>query len=148
VWSFSWAWRFCFARRRCEKKVNWRTVGLGLLLLIGFAILVLHTPVKYAFKFANDFVDTLLDFSKEGAKFVFGGLGVDAPPIGFVFASQILPTIIFFAAFMAVLCLSGHASVVEGLERYVVDVAWATDCELCAVRLCELCQHWYSNRRL
>jgi len=111
---------FLFCPSALRKKVNWRTIGLGLLLLIGFAILVLHTPVKYVFKFANDFVDTLLDFSKAGAKFIFGGLGVDAPPIGFVFAFQILPTIIFFAAFMAVLYYLGVMPfIIKNMARFI-----------------------------
>lgn len=112
------AYLFCPSALR--KKVNWRTVGLGLMLLIGFAILVLHTPVKYAFKYANDGVDKLLSFSSEGAKFVFNALGVAAPPVGFVFATQILPTIIFFAAFMAVLYHLGVMPfIIRNLARFI-----------------------------
>jgi len=86
-----------------RKQVNWRTVGLGMALLVGFALLVLRTPVKYFFSFANDAVDRLLNFSKQGAEFIFGGLVSNAQTFGFIFAFQVLPTIIFFAAFMAVL---------------------------------------------
>lgn len=103
-----------------RKKVNWRTVGLGLLLLFGFAILVLHTPVKYVFKYANDFVDKILSFSSEGAKFVFNALGVASPPVGFVFATQILPTIIFFASFMAVLYHLGVMPfIIRNMARFI-----------------------------
>ncbi|MGH7600094.1 MAG: NupC/NupG family nucleoside CNT transporter, partial [bacterium] len=111
---------FLFCPSALRKKVNWRTIGLGMLLLIGFAILVLHTPVKYVFKFANDFVDKLLSFSSEGAKFVFNTLGVPTPPVGFVFATQILPTIIFFAAFMAVLYHLGVMPfIIRNMARFI-----------------------------
>ncbi len=112
------AYLFCPSALR--KKVSWRTVGLGLLLLIGFAVLVLHTPVKYVFKFANDGVDKLLSFSSEGAKFVFNALGVATPPVGFIFATQILPTIIFFAAFMAVLYHIGVMPfIIRNMARFI-----------------------------
>ncbi len=112
------AYLFCPAALR--KNVNWRTIGLGMLLLIGFAVLVLHTPVKYVFKYANDFVDKLLSFSSEGAKFVFNSLGVPTPPVGFVFATQILPTIIFFASFMAVLYhLRVMPFIIRNMARFI-----------------------------
>jgi CNT family concentrative nucleoside transporter len=85
-----------------RKKVGWRTIGLGMAILICFAILVLRTPVSYAFLYANDIVETLLRFSLDGAKFVFGDL-VNTQSFGVIFAVQVLPTIIFFAAIMAVL---------------------------------------------
>jgi len=111
---------FLFCPSALRKKVNWRTVGLGLLLLIGFAILVIRTPVKYAFKFANDGVDKLLSFSGEGAKFVFNALGFNAPPVGFIFATQILPTIIFFASFMAVLYHLGVMPfIIRNMARFI-----------------------------
>ncbi len=112
------AYLLCPAALR--KNVNWRTIGLGMLLLFAFAILVLHTPVKYGFAFANDFVDKILSFSSEGAKFVFNALGVPTPPVGFVFATQILPTIIFFAAFMAVLYhLRVMPFIIRNMARFI-----------------------------
>jgi CNT family concentrative nucleoside transporter len=93
---------------------------LGVLLLIVFAVLVIRTPVKYAFKFANDFVDKLLSFSSAGAQFVFNALGINAPPVGFIFATQILPTIIFFAAFMAVLYFLGVMPfIIRNMARFI-----------------------------
>ncbi len=103
-----------------RKKTNWRTIGMGMLVLLGFAILVLHTPVKMVFTYANDFVDKLLSFSSEGSKFVFNSLGIDSPPVGFVFATQILPTIIFFAAFMAVLYHLGVMPfIIKNMARFI-----------------------------
>ncbi len=100
-----------------RKKANWRTIGLGLVVLFVFALLVLRTPVKYFFVFANDAVEILFGFSRQGAEFVFGPLsdqsvwgrvmtstlGETGSQYAVIFAFQVLPTIIFFAAIMAVL---------------------------------------------
>jgi CNT family concentrative nucleoside transporter len=111
---------FLFCPAALRKSINWRTIGLGVLLLIVFAVLVIRTPVKYAFKFANDFVDKLLSFSSAGAQFVFNALGINAPPVGFIFATQILPTIIFFAAFMAVLYFLGVMPfIIRNMARFI-----------------------------
>jgi CNT family concentrative nucleoside transporter len=64
---------------------------------------VLKTPAARAFGWADGVVNRLLGFSREGAIFVFGRLAGDTDSFGFVFAFQILPTIVFFAAFMAIL---------------------------------------------
>ncbi len=111
---------FLFCPAHLRKKVNWRTIGYGMVLLVGFAFLVIRTPVKYAFKFANDGVDKLLSFSSEGAKFVFNALGINSPPVGFIFATQILPTIIFFASFMALLYYLGVMPfIIRNMARFI-----------------------------
>ncbi len=93
--------------RTLRNQVNWRTVGWGLALLVGFALIVLKTPAKIAFQWADRVVNGLLDFSKQGAEFVFGGLVTNTKSFGFLFAFQILPTIIFFAAMMSILYYLG-----------------------------------------
>jgi len=95
------AWLFCPRARR--RHVSFRTVGWGLVLLFGFAVIVLKTPVYRAFGVVNTGVEGLLRFSREGASFVFGNLVSDTRSFGFIFAFQVLPTILFFAALMAVL---------------------------------------------
>ena len=95
------AWALCPGDRR--RKVSVRTVGFGLALLLGFAVLVLRTPVNRGFAWANDAVEGLLGFSRQGAQFVFGGLVSDTKSFGFIFAFQVLPTILFFSALMSVL---------------------------------------------
>jgi CNT family concentrative nucleoside transporter len=95
------AYGFCPRSRR--RQLSLRTLGWGLVLLFGFALLVLKTPVSGMFAWANDAVERMLEFSREGAAFVFGPLVTDEKTFGFVFAFQILPTIVFFAAIMSVL---------------------------------------------
>jgi len=95
------AYALCPSDRR--RKVNLRTVGWGLGLLVAFALLVLRTPVSRLFAWANGAVDRLLGFSRSGAEFVFGRLATDDKSFGFIFAFQVLPTILFFSALMSVL---------------------------------------------
>ncbi|MBK7582170.1 MAG: NupC/NupG family nucleoside CNT transporter [Myxococcales bacterium] len=95
------AFALCPGDRR--RQVSIRTVGWGLVLLIGFAFLVLRTPVNKGFAWANDAVEGLLGFSRKGAEFVFGSLVSDPKSFGFIFAFQVLPTILFFSSLMAVL---------------------------------------------
>lgn len=95
------AYALCPRDRR--RRVSLRTVGWGLALLFGFAVLVLRTPVNRGFDLANRAVEGLLAFSERGAEFVFGSLASDRGAAGFVFAFRVLPTILLFAALMAVL---------------------------------------------
>lgn len=95
--------------------VPWRVIlwGTGLQLLFG--LLVLKTAAgMWLFSLLNDAVVGLLDFTEQGSRFVFGSLMEG----GFSFAVQILPTIIFFSAFMSVLY---HIGI---MERVVRGIAW------------------------
>lgn len=94
------AYVFSTNRRAIRKK----TVAWGLGLQILFAIFVLRFSIgAKLFQSAGDVVTHLLSYSVEGSKFVFGKLGVNTPDVGFIFAFQVLPTIIFIAAFFAIL---------------------------------------------
>ena len=101
------AWLFSSDRRR----INWRTVAWGTGLQLVFALLILKTaPGQKAFEFANRVVVVLLSFQDEGAKFVFGALGVPigAPgSMGFFFAFQVLTTIVFFSSLISILYYLG-----------------------------------------
>ncbi|MDQ7773965.1 MAG: NupC/NupG family nucleoside CNT transporter [Elusimicrobiales bacterium] len=97
------AWAFSRNRRA----INYKTVGAGLALQIGFAILVLKTPWgRKFFEVMNGVIVKLLSFSDKGAEFVFGSL-VTEPSFGFIFAVRVLPTIIFVSAVMGVLYYLG-----------------------------------------
>ena len=95
------AFAICPKERR--RHVNWRTVGIGLALLLFAAVLVLKTPFRIVFSVANDGIEKLIGFSNHGAEFVFGSLALPDQPAGFVFAFKILPTILFFAALTSLL---------------------------------------------
>src|SRR5687768_504032 len=99
--------------------VDWKLVLTGVALQIAFASLVLLVPGgKDAFQFLSDVFVKILSFVAAGSNFVFGGL-VDIPKNGFIFAFQVLPTIIFFAALMSVLY---HLGVMQAVVR---AMAWA-----------------------
>ena len=92
---------YLFSENR--KEVNWRLVGIGVLMQLVFGLLILRwQPGQYAFDILNDLVNTLLGFTQEGTRFLFGNL-LNVDSFGYIFALQILPTIIFFSALMAVL---------------------------------------------
>ncbi len=115
-----------------KKRINWRLVGVGLSIQLGFAILILKgsllasyfSPLGWPKVFFNivsrGFVK-VLDFTTNGASFVFGDLakspGTDGS-LGFFFAFQVLPTIIFFSAVMSVLY---HLGI---MQRIVQGMAW------------------------
>ncbi len=97
------AWLFSKNR----KAINYKTVATGTLLQITFAVLILKLPLgRRIFQSLNDAVIKLLSFSDEGAKFLFGSL-VNNESLGFLFAFQVLPTIIFFSSLMAVMYYLG-----------------------------------------
>ena len=83
-------------------RIRPRTVLSGLGLLAVAAILVLRTPLRVVFAWANAAVERMLEFSRAGAAFLFGPLAGDVERFGFLFAFQVLPTIVFFSAFMSV----------------------------------------------
>ncbi|GAB2661758.1 NupC/NupG family nucleoside CNT transporter [Arenimonas aestuarii] len=109
------AWLFSNNKRA----VDWRLVLTGITLQIAFAALVLLVPGgREVFDWlGNRFVD-LLEFVKAGSTFIFGNL-MDTETYGFIFAFQVLPTIIFFAALMGVLY---HLGVMQFIVRIM---AWA-----------------------
>ena len=102
-----------------KRAVDWRLVATGVALQIAFAALVLLVPGgKDAFEAIGHGFVRVLGFVNEGSNFVFGGL-MDVDSLGFIFAFQVLPTIIFFASLMGVLY---HLGVMQWIVR---GMAWA-----------------------
>jgi len=106
-----------------RKAIRLKTVAWGLGLQVTFAFFVLHFEAgRYVFQTAGDAVNTLLNYSFYGSRFLFGELGLPAKvvpgfqtsPQHFIFALQVLPTIIFIAAFFAFLY---HVGVMQLLIR-------------------------------
>jgi concentrative nucleoside transporter, CNT family len=94
----------CYAFSTNRKAVKWKIVawGVGLQVFFGFLVLQYDWGRKIM-QVAGDQVTELLHYAAIGAQFVFGPLADPAGKVGFVFAFVILPTIIFMAAFFAVL---------------------------------------------
>src|SRR5271169_422983 len=111
------AYAFSTNRRAISKK----TVAWGLGLQVVFAIFVLRIHVgQVLFQKAGDAVNRLLSYAFAGSKFVFGELGVQHSSMGFVFAFQVLPTVIFIAAFFAVLYHYGIMQLIIKLAAKVM----------------------------
>jgi len=109
---------FAFSAKR--KSIHWKTVGVGLGIQLLLAIGVLKIPaVQWFFNVLGSFFNSILEFTLAGSTFVFGSLmDLDNPNIGYVFAFQILPTIIFFSALTSVLYYLGV------IQRIVRGLAW------------------------
>jgi CNT family concentrative nucleoside transporter len=122
------AWLFSSNRR----DINWRLVLSGFGLQAVFAVLVLEgetlaayfAPLGWltiAFNWISWAFVKILGFTTEGAKFVFGSLAIPTGSegsLGFFFAFQVLPTIIFFASLMSLLYYLGI------MQRIVQAMAW------------------------
>ncbi|MEI4829898.1 NupC/NupG family nucleoside CNT transporter [Bacillus sp. FJAT-53711] len=91
-----------------RKAIKWRTILIALALQITFSFIVLRWDAgKAGLKHAADGVQTLINFSYEGIKFVVGGLADSKGPWGFVFVIQALLPIVFISALVAVLYYFG-----------------------------------------
>src|SRR5438132_404225 len=96
------AWLFSSDRKAIKlKTVLW---GFGLQFALGIFVLK-STIGGEVFGFLGRGANKLLSYSYAGSAFVFGDLGLpkELSRLGFSFAFQVLPTIIFIAAFFAVL---------------------------------------------
>jgi CNT family concentrative nucleoside transporter len=87
-----------------RRAIKLKTVAWGLGLQFALGLFVLRVPAgQRLFAAAGAAAKKLLDFSYVGSTFIFGELGKADSNVGFIFAFQVLPTIIFIAAFFAVL---------------------------------------------
>jgi concentrative nucleoside transporter, CNT family len=115
-----------------KRKIDWKLVLSGLFLQVTFAVFILKgdtlksffVPLGWPldfFRWISGFFVLLLNFTTEGARFVFGplalGPGTDGS-LGMFFAFQVLPTIIFFASLMSILYYVGV------MQRVVQGMAW------------------------
>ena len=108
-------WLFSSNKRR----VDWKLVATGLVLQVAFAALVLLVPGgREVFDWLGTLFVKVLGFVNAGSEFIFGSL-MDVQTYGFIFAFQVLPTIIFFASLMAVLYHLG------AMQAVVRAMAWA-----------------------
>ena len=109
------AWLFSNNKRA----VDWRLIATGIVLQIGFAALVILVPGgRDVFDWLGQGFVKLLSFVNEGSSFIFGGL-MNVENYGFIFAFQVLPTIIFFSALMGVMY---HLGIMQAIVK---AMAWA-----------------------
>jgi CNT family concentrative nucleoside transporter len=98
----------CFLFSRNRRNINWNVVWKGLLVQLIFAICILKVPfVQNGFEWLSSIFVTILGFTREGSLFLFGGLIENTESFGYIFAFQVLPTIIFFSAITSVLFYYG-----------------------------------------
>lgn len=101
-----------------RKAINWKTVGVGLAFQLIIAIGVLKVDaVKNVFEGVGKVFINILNYTQAGSEFLFGGM-MNVESFGFIFAFQVLPTIIFFSALTSVLFYLGI------IQKIVKGMAW------------------------
>jgi concentrative nucleoside transporter, CNT family len=100
-----------------KKAVDWRLVGIGVVLQAIFGFLITKVSfVALIFSGLSEAFVKFLSFSEDGAIFIFGDLATTT--FGFIFAFKVLPTIIFFSTVSAGLYYLGV------LQKVVYGIAW------------------------
>jgi CNT family concentrative nucleoside transporter len=108
------AWVFSANR----KAISWKVVGIGLAIQVLIAFGILQVPaIQYFFEIVGKIFVGILDFTKAGTEFLFGGF-LDTETYGYIFAFQVLPTIIFFSALTSLLFYLGI------IQKIVYGLAW------------------------
>lgn len=107
---------FLFSSNR--KAINWKTVGIGLAFQLVIAVSVLKVEfVKSGFEYVGQGFIAILGFTQAGSEFLFGDM-LDIDSFGYIFAFQVLPTIIFFSALTSVLFYLGI------IQKTVKGMGW------------------------
>ena len=99
-----------------RKNINKKMIVTGLILEFILALAVLKIPfVESFFNVIGAGVNQLFLFTGQGSSFLFGSL-LDTKKTGFIFAFQILPTIVFISAFMSILY---YYNIMQTLIKYL-----------------------------
>ena len=110
-----------YAMSTNRRAIKPKTVAWGLGLQLAFAFFVLRFEAgRSLFEFLGKIVNGLLGFSFAGSEFVFGELGKKLSSYGFYFAFQVLPTIIFIAAFFALLYHLGIMQIIIKIAAWIM----------------------------
>ncbi|MEL7021324.1 MAG: nucleoside transporter C-terminal domain-containing protein [Bacteroidota bacterium] len=109
----------CYLFSSSRRAINWRLVGIGMAMQVVLALLILKVPgVSVIFDQLAKFFQAVLQYTTAGSEFLFGGLVNDVNSFGYIFAFQVLPTIVFFSALSAVLYYFGI------LQKIIYGMAW------------------------
>jgi CNT family concentrative nucleoside transporter len=126
-----------------RRRISWRLVGMGILIQVVFAVFILYADTlrswfaplgwpKAAISWLGGAIVSLLGFTTEGSRFVFGRLAVNSGPdsLGIYFAFQVLPTIIFVAMLTSVLYYLGILqAVVRGMAWFMAKLMGTSGAE-------------------
>ena len=108
---------FAYAVSSSREHIAWRTVGIAFVIQFAIGGLALFTSWgNRALSAAADATGALLSYSRAGIDFMFGQLAAYDGPIGFVFAVNVLPVVVFFSAFIAVMY---HLGVMLWIVRFL-----------------------------
>ena len=108
---------FAYTVSSSRDHVSWRTVGIAFVIQFTIGGLALFTSWgNRALSAAADATGALLSYSRAGIDFMFGQLAAYDGPIGFVFAVNVLPVVVFFSAFIAVMY---HLGVMMWIVRFL-----------------------------
>ncbi len=103
----------CYLLSNNRKAIDWRLVGIGVTSQLVLALAVLKIPfVSTIFDGIAGFFRMVLQFTEEGAIFMFGNIITDTSTFGYIFAFQVLPTIIFFSALTSILYYFGILQII------------------------------------
>lgn len=109
----------CFLFSNNRRAIDWKLVAAGCALQILFAIGILYVPIfRDAFQFVSDGFVKLIQLSHKGTEFLFGNLADQTQSWAYVFAIQVLPNIVFFAALSSLMYYLGLLQVI------VLGFAW------------------------
>ena len=109
---------FSFSANR--RAVDWKKVGIGLSIQLIIAIGVLKVNfIQTIFNFIGSIFIEILEYTKAGSEFLFAGMISDMDKFGYIFAFQVLPTIIFFSALTSLLFYLG---VIQWLVKILAKI--------------------------
>lgn len=113
-----------YALSENRKSIQWRTIITGVILQVVFGLVILKTDFgRNLFNTIGLGFNAILGYTTEGAKFLFGSLATPSESLGFIFATMVLPTIIFMSSLMSVLYHIGiMQKVVEVLAKVMMKV--------------------------
>lgn len=126
-----------------KRHINWRLVGTGFFIQLLFAVFIIHSEslrsiffplgwIKNGINWLGGAVVSLLSFTNEGSRFVFGKLAENSgsESLGFFFAFQVLPTIIFVSSLTSVLYYLGVLQIiVKGMAKVMVKIMGTSGAE-------------------
>ncbi len=106
-----------------RKNIKWKTVIVGITLQLVFALLILKTPYgRSVFEGAKDAFNAILAYTMEGSAFLFGDL-TKPEKVGWIFATMVLPTIIFMSSLMSVLY---HIGIMQKVVQFTAKIMMKT----------------------